>query len=429
MKISGLASFSILIGLVTASCSRRTHEEVRVETASTKTAAPSPLVVHEWGTFTSMQGANGTSLDGLQHETEALPAFVHSRTTATPSPFHAYGDKSLDVPAEHVNSKMETPVMYFYSTTPRHVSVHVDFEGGVMTQWFPRATATPAVEPSAQLDVAAIPRSSLDWSIALTPIDRELPQIPAVSSDDPWAFARDVQAASVTTTDGGASNESERYLFYRGLGRLDLPIRIQVATEGLVVVRNDGDQPIPAAFLLDVGADGKGRFMQLGELAAPMNKAFIWPKEQPRESANALVADLQKEMSATLVAQGLFPDEANAMVKTWSRTWFAAEGTRILYVEPRTLVDKILPLKIDPAPDALVRVLVGRHEFLTQEKKDWVAQALREVVSPTPSVSEAAKKKLASLARFLEPAVHLVGSTTSDPDVRKGAEAVLATMT
>ena len=31
--------------------------------------AKDPLIVHEWGTFTSMQGSDGTTLEGLQHET------------------------------------------------------------------------------------------------------------------------------------------------------------------------------------------------------------------------------------------------------------------------------------------------------------------------------------------------------------------------
>src|SRR5205814_4335047 len=122
-------------------------------------------------------------------------------------------------------------------------------------------------------------RSSLDWSIALTPLDRPMPQIPEVASDDPWSFARDVQAASVTTlpsapqgaTDDGVRSESERYLFYRGLGRLDLPVRVEVATEQIVVVHNVGEETIPAAFVLDVGADGKGRFLSLGSLAGPSN--------------------------------------------------------------------------------------------------------------------------------------------------------------
>ena len=45
---------------------------------TTPTPDRDPLVVHEWGTFTSMQGSDGITLEGLHWEEEALPRFVHS---------------------------------------------------------------------------------------------------------------------------------------------------------------------------------------------------------------------------------------------------------------------------------------------------------------------------------------------------------------
>src|SRR4051794_32700518 len=41
--------------------------------------SPTALTVHEWGTFTSMAGSGGQSLEGLHHEEVPLPAFVHAR--------------------------------------------------------------------------------------------------------------------------------------------------------------------------------------------------------------------------------------------------------------------------------------------------------------------------------------------------------------
>ena len=52
-------------------------------------AAPrprAPFTVHEWGTFTSMQGADGVALEGLSREEETLPAFVYSRTKVRDCP-------------------------------------------------------------------------------------------------------------------------------------------------------------------------------------------------------------------------------------------------------------------------------------------------------------------------------------------------------
>ena len=39
-----------------------------------------PLIAfeaHEWGTFTSLLGSNGKTQNGMYHEDERLPAFVH----------------------------------------------------------------------------------------------------------------------------------------------------------------------------------------------------------------------------------------------------------------------------------------------------------------------------------------------------------------
>src|SRR5204863_9365008 len=73
-----------------------------------------PLEVHEWGTFVSMEGSDGLALEGLHHDEEDLPAFVHSR-----------GRDQLRLHA--TRSKMETPVLYFYPTGPQSVPVRIDF--------------------------------------------------------------------------------------------------------------------------------------------------------------------------------------------------------------------------------------------------------------------------------------------------------------
>lgn len=118
-----------------------------------------PLVVHEWGTFTSVEGSNGVALQGLQHEDEPLPDFVYGRDSlpaAATSALSAAGG-----PGEHccsggehkrveqallarndtvITQKLETPVIYFYSDQAQTVKVDVDFPGGVISQWFPNAS-------------------------------------------------------------------------------------------------------------------------------------------------------------------------------------------------------------------------------------------------------------------------------------------------
>src|SRR5439155_14266904 len=89
------------------------------------TAATSgEFVVHEWGTFLSVQGSDGVTLGGMVDSDEALPPFVESRSIAA-------WRRSL------MRIKGETPVTYFYTDRPRVVQVKVDMPEGVLTHWYP----------------------------------------------------------------------------------------------------------------------------------------------------------------------------------------------------------------------------------------------------------------------------------------------------
>ena len=83
----------------------------------------------------------------------------------------------------------------------------------------------------------------------------------------------------------------------------------------------------------------------------------------------------KKELVRLLLANGLYRKEAEAMVATWSDSWFE-EGTRLFYIVPRSTVDAIVPLRIAPAPAAIERVFVGRMELVTPAIKRDVARAL-----------------------------------------------------
>ena len=227
-----------------------------------QTPAPADrLVVHEWGTFTSVQGSDGIGLEGLQHEEERLPAFVYSRTKVRTCPLRNYGYKGLEVPVSSVTQKMETPVIYFHSKTPRTLDVRVDFVKGLLTQWYPVSDRLGPPEETVQhgpLDLKTIDRSFLSWKVELLPGGAGVsPAPPAVAADDPWAYARDVDAATVRTLprerpDRMGPVESERFLFYRGLGTFALPVAVESAPGGRAAVRNDGKLALPFAFALEI---------------------------------------------------------------------------------------------------------------------------------------------------------------------------------
>jgi hypothetical protein len=116
------------------------------------------------------------------------------------------------------------------------------------------------------------------------------------------------------------------------------------------------------------------------------------------------------------------------MVNTWRTSWFGENGTRLLYLVPSKQTDKLLPLKVDPAPDERVRVLVGRLETITPEDcKELVRKLVGNSANEKPS-NEWVKEELKPLGRFAEPAIQFAISQTSDPTQVGRLKAILSTV-
>src|SRR5690348_8296726 len=103
-------------------------------------AVGADLVVHEWGTITTVHSASGRAQGGLNHidAADVLPDFVHRF-----EPEHTRHDpaqrfvKSPLVPGRpDVTMRLETPVIYFHPPagapfdTP--IDVGVRFRGGIL---------------------------------------------------------------------------------------------------------------------------------------------------------------------------------------------------------------------------------------------------------------------------------------------------------
>jgi hypothetical protein len=368
------------------------------------------FVVHEWGTFTSMQGSTGIVLEGLTREEESLPSFVYDRTQIRDCPLRAKGWKGLEVPADHVTQKMETPVIYFHSAKERRVRVRVDFKKGLLTQWYPVSDLLGPAEGSrdgAPIDLSKIESSFLQWDVDVLPKGAERPTIvPSVAADDPWSFAREVDASWVRTLprkepDRAGPVEAERYLFYRGLGSFALPLRVTAEAGGKLTIRNEGDVAIPFVLPYEVRGNqvrlaAGGPVPVRGTIRADLSADDWGPLDNLSKKLEVWVDDLLRK-------HGLREDEARAMVRTWSRSWFKAEGARVLWIVPRATTDQLLPISIDPKPDELVRVLVGRAEVILPETEAEDIALLDGMGSDDDAVRQKARAQLERRGRFLEP--------------------------
>ncbi len=377
----------------------------------------SGMIVHEWGTFLAMSGSDGVSLDGMYHEEHALPGFVHSR-------------RRDQLKLRSVITKGETPVIYFYTDRPEKATVHVGFPGGLWTQWYPQASL---VGPSLA-QTGSPPRLAnghIQWEVGITPAVKgvKAPSLSATEKDALWNYARDVDAAYVNAADitrPGNPSESERFIFYRGLGQALLPVEFDAHAGGTVTCSGALPSGIRHLFVLRV-ANGKGAFKHLESLEGGESKSGVIP---PTDSAKPLEQFVPKERDALagkLVESGLFEKEARAMVNTWTESYFRTDGVRALFVLPQSWTDEFIPLSIVPEPKKIVRVMVGRVELLTPERERKAEAAVRGLASADDVAREKAFEYLRDQGRYVEPVIKRVLATTKEAKVKTLCSRLLMT--
>src|SRR5207245_820584 len=148
--------------------------------------------------------------------------------------------------------------------------------------------------------------------------------------------------------------------------RFPVPLSARVSGNGKIIVENRRLDPVPNVILFE----NRG-----GRLGYRHARAIETTVTLDAPSLDGSLSQLQHDLEAALVANGLFPKEAHAMVDTWRDSWFE-EGSRLMYILPSRAVDAILPLEVEPAPLLTSRVFVGRIELLTAETKRSVEEAI-----------------------------------------------------
>jgi len=394
------------------------------------TSDPADLLVHEWGTFTTLQGSDGVTLEGLQHEEEALPDFVHAIDGFSAIDVLIGLAKGVGRPVTGCTVKMETPVTYFYS--PRALLVHarVEFEHGMLTQWYPAVAEFGArgASPDEPIDFNKVERGWLDWQIEVLAPKFGADATPAVEDGAAWLSARIPEANCVrahvaAAGEQPAHDETEEFLFYRGLGRFDLPIHVRTSEGARLDIANTSavaSDVLTHLFVLNVRA-GRGAFSYVPRVAPGESVHVERPLGDDAPSIDEMVAELQPRLEKALEGDGLFAAEAHAMVETWKRSYFKSEGLRVLYVVPQRITDAVLPLAITPKPRAQLRVLVGRLECIAPEQERDTLQALQQFVEGDEEVRSAAWDRLSKLDRFLEPNLRRAIALTTDARIAERA--------
>lgn len=224
------------------------------------------LTVHEWGTFTSLVNEKGELMSGMQHEEVGLPGFVYGLRAegqglqnqlrgnghcpprskcAFPSPASELNDiipfSEFDT---RVTQKMETPVIYFYGNKAEKVHVEVSFPEGMISQWFPAAS-------DFNQHLEQFKNGFMSWDVTLKEVE-DISQYPATRPESIWNPARGTKANTIQTSANGT--EEERFIFYRGLGDFNVPLKVTLShpAQGKlkVTVENQSAETVPSLFYI-----------------------------------------------------------------------------------------------------------------------------------------------------------------------------------
>ena len=370
-----LSSFYLLLACCFAISSHSLGKEARPVYSS--------LTAHEWGTFTSIAGQDGQAVEWspLTGSTD-LPGFVEH--------FRNAGFKR----GLRGTVRMETPVIYFYDSKEETVSIKVAFTKGLITEWYPPAAR---VEPSTTLFDYALykphPDGSIAWdSVTVSPSLRA--EFPRESVDNRYYAAR-MTSSTPLRVQTPSGEQHEKFLFYRGVSTFPVPLSTKLTGEDKLLIENRSALEFPNTILFERRGDKVG--YRIGGI---LQRETVLDAPALTASTN----DLTREMEGMLIAQGLYQDEAHAMIETWQGSWFE-EGSRLLYIAPSAFVDSVLPLSINPAPAQTARVFVGRLELVTPATESAVQKALLTDDNATLKI----------YGRFLEPILESIAQKDSDP--------------
>ena len=288
----------------------------------------SGLTAHEWGTFTSIAGSDGQAVEWspLSGSTD-LPAFVEH--------FRDHGFKL----GLRGTVRMETPVLYFYDSREEAVSVQVAFANGVITEWYPHANR---VEPAGDLYGENLHKAGasgrIAWdSVTLAPNGRA--DFPTGDRNNHY-FAARMTSSTPVRVKTASGDQQEKFLFYRGVSTFSVPLSATLDAAGKLRIKNHGDQEIPTTVLFERRGEKVGY-----RIGSALKEEGVLDSPELTSSIDGLGRDLE----GILVAQGLYQDEARAMVETWRNSWFE-EGSRLLFIVPPAFVNQVLPLSINPVP-------------------------------------------------------------------------------
>jgi hypothetical protein len=360
------------------------------------------LEVHEWGVFGVNDDREVANAD-MRAEWAALPKFVFGQTAGRDLPIN-----------QSQNYIVFKPVVFLHSPQPLALEIRVDFPGGAPAVWWPR-TAYPAQALDGcpgdgkkkdafrylewHVQVKEPPKGQKSNAQPLA-VDKGhwIETLRAVKADDVFTKTNDGEPGGFIKEGKGLPDsryERERFIYYDGLVPIGKRVAVTVEKDK-VFVASRVKHPVFDVTVLDRRIADHTRVARLAKLEAGATATQLdFAEVDPKEWPEAGLVTLTKQLTDS----GLFEDEARSLAEVWKKDFFQADGLTLFFRLPQEEYEKLLPMKLKPRPEKLVRVGLVLHPHCEPDFADRVAALAKDLDDNEFDTRERAQKRLEDMGR------------------------------
>jgi hypothetical protein len=386
------------------------------------------LEVHEWGVFGVNDDREVANAD-MRAEWAALPKFVFGQTSGRSLP--------INQPQNYIVRK---PVVFMHSPQPLALEIRVDFPGGAPAVWWPRT-----VYPAQELDRCSGDGKRkeafryLEWHVQVKEppkgqksnaqplaVDKGhwIQSLRAVKADDVFTKTNDGEYGGFIKEGKGLPDsqyERERFIYYDGLVPIGKRVAVTVEKDK-VAVANRVKHPLFDVTVVDRRSPDHTRVARLAKLEAgakvtELDFAEVGSKEWPEAGLSALTKQLTDA--------GLFEDEAKSLAEVWKKDFFQADGLTLFFRLPQEEYEKLLPMKLKPRPEKLVRVGLVLHPHCEPDFAARVAEVAKGLNDDDFNSRERAQKRLEEMGRAAFGQLRKLRAQTKSPEMQRRLDDLL----
>jgi len=361
--------------------------------------APNEFIVHEWGSISLIQGSDHAVLGGLTDDQGDLPPFIE---TWFKQPSRA-----------NLPMMIEKPILYFYTKEAIVANVKVQIPQGIPTQWYPAAKRFHPPNPGAGKPQPPMKNGLLEWNwIAVTPPDARN-NLKPLNKHPWWPIAREPDSAILRV--GGTE---EKFLFYRGSSKFKPTLNVRYK-DGFKL---QATKPVKHVFTVLAQDQDKSPVITY-------RPRFSSDGESSPATPVADAAAAGKLLRKILQDEGLYEKEADGLVRIWQKDIFSKQGLRAMYLMEEDDLEEMLPLSIQPAPDAIERVMLVRIECLSPDHEERILGLIKQLGGDQFRERQKAEEALLQTGRIGQGLMRRVWEESDDPEIKVRLKRILRRVT